>query len=144
MDGSKAKRKSTDTTPQFMTPQFPNSNAPKRQPNFRMANVSTGTNVVDVERARFKEQLMALRQRSDDPKKIGKNVSKKQVDVSPRAEQSSSVHDSSLEETLDSFGFPAYKRKTASSNVATTSRDGKTFANLQTVNHAVSFYFDCL
>lgn len=48
-----------------------------------------------------------------------------------------SAHDSSLEESLDSFGFPHFRRKHPAN---TTLQNGKTFTNLQSVPHSVSLF----
>lgn len=80
IDVKNKKRLSTSgPTPQFASPQPINqamiSNAPKRLPNFRMANEDVaGTEVVDNERDLFKQQLVALRQKSKNPQKIGKTT----------------------------------------------------------------------
>lgn len=76
IDNVKAKKKTS--TPEFAVPQTSAMGATKRLPNFRLANSeeSGTTNVVDNERERFKQQLMALRQNSKDPNKIGKTTGK--------------------------------------------------------------------
>jgi hypothetical protein len=77
IDNVKPKKK-PNVIPEFTAPQPSNVAAIKRLPNFRMANIeeSGTTCVVDNERERFKQQLVALRQNSKDPKKIGKTVGK--------------------------------------------------------------------
>jgi hypothetical protein len=77
IDSVKTKKRSSTTTPQFLSPQ-PVSNppttstAPKRLPNFRMASEEVGTSVVDNERERFEQQLKALRQKPKNQQKSGK------------------------------------------------------------------------
>jgi hypothetical protein len=77
IDSVKVKKRSSASTPQFASPQpvssqASTSTAPKRMPNFRMANEEVGTGIVDKERERFEQQLAALKQKSKDPQKIGK------------------------------------------------------------------------
>ncbi|KAI6215098.1 hypothetical protein M3Y94_00345100 [Aphelenchoides besseyi] len=120
----------------------------KRLPNFRLAGTeATGTVVVDKERARFIEQLVALRQKSTDLQKIGKTGPKQtasspqKIDFAhlshPENQPTNSQHskhqqppnelayDLGFEETLDSFGFLEYRAKKP------TNKSGKTYTPLK-------------
>lgn len=90
IDNVKTKKRSTGATPQFASPQPVTSQltismAPKRLPNFRMANEKNDADIVDKERKRFEQQLVDLRQKPKNQQKTIKaseGPPKKQVSLS--------------------------------------------------------------